>query len=123
VITDKFMATVRTPTTNNFLHNIFIHNYSVSKIYLQQTVKFNPPTDMGGYAARDGASSKTLDHQLIVLTKQKLGILITLQSASKKGRKRYSGFMKICTDLSVMCEQITCTGIPFSHYKYSTWKE
>jgi len=31
--------------------------------------------------ARDGGSSKTLDHQ------QKLGTLITLQSTSKKGRK------------------------------------
>ena len=78
---------------------------------------------MGRYAARDGGSSKTLAHQLILLTKKKLGIFITLQSASKKGRKRYSGFMKICTDLSVMCEQITCTGIPFPHYKFSTWTE
>ena len=68
---------------------------------------------MGRHAARDGGSSKTLDHQSILLTTQKLGILITLQSASKKGRKRHSGLMKTCTDLSIICEQITCTGIPF----------
>jgi len=28
--------------------------------------------------------------------------------------------MKICTDLSVMCEQITCIGILLPHYKFST---
>jgi hypothetical protein len=67
---------------------------------------------MGRYAARDGGSSTTLEQQIILFTKQKLGIFITIQSASKKGRKRYSGFMKIFTELSVMCEQITWHSFP-----------
>jgi hypothetical protein len=118
VITDKFTVTVKTSTVNSSLYNIFIQNCSLSKIYSQQTVKLNPNQTWAGQHLQMVGQVKTWAVSSYYLQSKNwypefVGIFTILQSASKEGRKRYYGFMKIYANLSTRHAQ-TCTQLSAS---------